>query len=264
MRPLYIRLAILDILKGIKQADLAAFMAWEDIRQRYVRTLLGPLWIVLSTGVWFAVMGYVMANLFHQNVRDYLPYVMSGLLIWNLITSSVSESSQVLVASAPLITSFSIPIFTHYIRFILRNYIIFLHNLIILIIVFCLFPPAFTASTWLVLPGLVIDLIILTGLAVLLSLTNLRYRDTHLAVGSAMQVLAYVTPIFWNRNMLKENTWIADINPFTHMLNIVRAPMLGESPPDLSWAVTVSLAVTLSLMGSLLFIRYRHRIIFWL
>src|SRR5271155_3633440 len=100
MNPAYVRLAIGDVARSLKEFRLATFLAWEDIRQRYVRTLLGPWWIVLSTGIWFAVMGFVMANLFGQALDDYLPYVFSGLLIWVLISTSISESSQVLVSSA--------------------------------------------------------------------------------------------------------------------------------------------------------------------
>ncbi len=264
MKPAYTRLAIRDLSLGLKDFSLAAYLAWEDIRLRYVRTMLGPWWIVLTTGIWFAVMGFVMAHLFGQTIHDYLPYVFSGLLVWALISTSINESSQVLVVAAPLITSFSLPIFTHYIRFVLRNYIIFLHNVLILVLVFVFFPPDFTAASWLVIPGLLLNMVILTGAAIILSFANIRYRDTHLAVVSAMQVLPFVTPIFWKKEMLKDNGWIADVNPFYHMINVVRAPLLGQYPSCLSWAVTGAVAIIVMTTAFAFFIRYRHRIIFWL
>ncbi len=264
MKPQYAKIAMQDITRSLRQFPLAAFLAWEDIKQRYVRTMLGPLWIVFSTGIWFGAMGFVMANLFHQSPSEYFPFMVGGLLIWILISSSVIESSQVLVMSAPLITSFSIPIFTHYIRFILRNYIIFLHNVLILAIVLLIYPPQVTAATWLVIPGLLLNLFILMSGAIFLSLANLRYRDTHLAVASALQVLPFVTPIFWNRGMLQNHKWIADINPFYHMIEIVRQPILGQLPSTLSWIYTGVLAVGSFVVACVLFIRYRHRIIFWL
>jgi ABC-type polysaccharide/polyol phosphate export permease len=226
--------------------------------------MLGPLWIVLSTGVWFMAMGFVMANLFHQKLEDYLPFLVSGLLIWTLISTSIAESSQVLVASSPLIHSFPIPIFTHYIRFVLRNGIIFLHNFIVLAIVLLIYPPQVTMATWLTIPALALDFFILMGLAIFLSLANLRYRDTHLAIASAMQILPFVTPLFWNRSMLENHRWIADVNPFYHMVEVVRSPMLGKAPDLLSWEVTGGLAFVLMLSSCFLFTRYRHRIIFWL
>lgn len=258
------RLAAQDVLFAIRQFDLALFLAWEDIRQRYVRTALGPFWIVLSTGIWFGVMGFVMANLFGQKIKDYLPFLVSGLLSWVLISSCIGEGTQILLSASGLITSFRIPVFTHYIRFVLRNLIIFLHNAIILLIVLLIYPPAITADTWLVIPALLLDLFIATGFSVFLSLANLRYRDTALAIGSAMQVLPFVTPIYWNRDQLHNHQWIADINPFYHMIQIMRMPMLGQAPDLLSWLVTSGLAVVTTLYAAYLFARYRHRIIFWL
>lgn len=260
----YVAIALSDIGRGLRDYRLATFLAWEDIRQRYVRTMLGPLWIVVSTGIWFSMMGFVMANLFGRDPGEYMPFLVTGLLVWLLVSSSINESSSVLTKAAPLISSFPIPIFTHYLRFILRNYIIFMHNVLILLVVLAIFPPTVTAYTWLALPGLLLDLVILMGLSVLLSLANLRYRDTHLAVASAVQILPFITPIFWDRGMLKNHFWIADINPLYHMIQVVRAPVLGQSPAALSWIVTASMAVGLFSAACLLFVRYRHRIIFWL
>ena len=154
MHKIRTNVAIDDIRRGLRESSLAAYLAWEDIRQRYVRTMLGPFWIVLSTGIWFSAMGFVMANLFNQTMAQYLAFVISGLLVWVLISTAISEGTQVLINSSPLITSFSVPIFTHYIRFVLRNNIIFFHNIVILIIVFLIFPPPFTSSTFLIVPGL--------------------------------------------------------------------------------------------------------------
>jgi ABC-type polysaccharide/polyol phosphate export permease len=258
------RIAVDDMTRGLHDFSLAAYLAWGDIRQRYVRTMLGPLWITLSTGILFSAMGFVMANLFRQDMSQYLPFLIAGLLVWGLISTAISDGAQVLISSAPLITSFSLPVFLHYIRFILRNYIIFFHNLIVLAIVFLIFPPPLTSATFLLIPGFALDMLILTGFAISLSLVNLRYRDTSLAVNSALQVLPFVTPIFWNRDMLSQHRWIADINPFYHMVQIMRAPLLGQAPSPASWIITLFLAAASSALAVYLFARYRHRVVFWL
>ncbi len=261
---MYLHIAQKDFINSLRQIRLATFLAWEDIRQRYVRTMLGPFWIVLSTGIWFSAMGFVMANIFGQELNTYLPFMVSGLLIWLLISTAIAESSHVLVAAAPLIQAFPIPIFTHYIRFILRNFIIFLHNLLILLIIFAIYPPPLTQALWQIIPGLLLNLVILLNLSVVLSLTNLRFRDTHLAVASALQVLPFVTPIFWDRGMLQKHHWIADINPFYHMVDIVRSPILGAAPSNTSWLICGAIAAASGMFAAVIFARYRHRIIFWL
>lgn len=264
MRKEYVTAALSDIGRALCDYRLAAYLAWEDVRQRYVRTMLGPMWIVLSTGVWFAAMGFVMASLFGKPPAEYMPFMTCGLLVWLLISTSISDGSDVLTKATPLINSFPIPIFTHYLRFVMRNYIIFLHNLIILLIVLAIYPPELSLYTWLAIPGLLLNMVILMSLSVLLSMANLRYRDTHLAVASAMQVLPFITPIFWDRGMLKSHHWIADINPLYHMVEVVRGPLLGQPVSASSWAVACALAISFSMGACLLFVRYRHRIIFWL
>jgi ABC-type polysaccharide/polyol phosphate export permease len=258
------KFALADIVQGFRQIDMAAYLAWDDIRERYVRTFLGPLWIVLSTGIWFGVMGFVMGNIFGQHVSDYLPYLVCGLVSWLLISTCISEGSQVLIQAKRIITSYNLPIFLHFLRFILRNKIIFLHNAVILVVVLIIFPQPLTANTWLLIPGLLLNILILTSGAVLLALANIRYRDTHMVITNALQVLPYVTPIFWKRDMLKNHTWVADFNPIYHMIEVIRAPLLGTAPTTLSWMFTVGLGLTMPALALIAFLRFRHRIIFWL
>lgn len=253
-----------DLARSFKMLDLAGFLAWQDIHERYVRTMLGPMWIVVSTGVWLGALGLVMGNVFNQQPQQYLPYLACGLVIWQLISSSINEGAMVLINAKRTILSFNIPIFIHFIRYALRNYIIFFHNLVIILIIFLIYPHDVTLSTLLVLVGLLLNVLILIACAVILSLMNIRYRDTQLVISNALQVLPYVTPLFWHRDMLRDHAWIADINPLYHMFEIVRAPLLGGSPAALSWEVTGGLAILLPLLAYTMYLRYRHRIIFWI
>ena len=263
MTSLSTQYAIRDIAQGFRRIDMAAYLAWDDIRERYVRTFLGPLWIVLSTGIWFAVMGLVMGNIFAQHVGDYLPYLVCGMVIWLLISSCVAEGSTVLIIAKRIIVAYNLPIFMNFLRFIIRNQIIFLHNVVILAVVLIIFPQPFTSATLLVIPGLALITIILTSGAVLLSLANIRYRDTHMVITNALQVLPYVTPIFWRRDMLRGRMWVADWNPVYHRIEVVRAPLLGNAPDTLSWLVTGGLAIALPIAATIAFLHFRHRIIFW-
>ena len=263
MTALTTQYALKDLGQAFRQFPLALYLAWDDIRERYVRTFLGPLWIVLSTGIWFGVMGFVMGNLFNQHIEQYLPYLVCGIVAWSFISNCISEGSTVLINSKRMIISYNLPIFIHFMRFAMRNIIIMLHNVVILLIVLIIFPPPLHAL-WMLIPGLFLAVVILTSGSVLLAIANIRYRDTHMVITSGLQVLPYVTPIFWRREMLKNHAWVADYNPVYHVIEILRAPLLGEAPAPLSWAVASGSAVVLTLAALILYVRYRHRIIFWL
>ena len=253
-----------DIARSFKMIRLAGFFAWQDIHERYVRTMLGPLWIVISTGIWMGALGFVMSRIFHQELQDYLPYLACGMVSWQLFSNSINEGAMVLVNTRRIIVAFNLPIFIHFIRYILRNGIIFLHNAVIIILVFVIFPHEINTTVLLVIPGLLLNAWILMSGAVILSLLNVRYRDTHLVIANALQVLPYVTPIFWQRDMLKDHSWIADFNPLYHMIEIIRSPALGFQPALLSWQVCGGLATILPFIAYVIYLRYRHRIIFWI
>ena len=80
---LSVRTAYRDIFSAIVLFPLCWYLGWGDVRQRYVRTFLGPLWIIIGTGLWVAVMGFVMSALFGNSLRQTLPFIASGVIVWN-------------------------------------------------------------------------------------------------------------------------------------------------------------------------------------
>ena len=77
------RLAIRDIIDGALLWGLWGSLAWEDIRQRYRRSKIGPFWLTISMGVMIAGMGFLYAELFHTDVHSYLPYLAVGVIVWD-------------------------------------------------------------------------------------------------------------------------------------------------------------------------------------
>jgi ABC-type polysaccharide/polyol phosphate export permease len=77
-------------------------------------------------------------------------------------------------------------------------------------------------------------------------------------------VMMFATPIMWPVSTLGGITWIADVNPVYHLIEVIRAPMLGENPAALSWIVSIGMFVVGSICAMLLFRRVSRRIVYWL
>src|SRR5687767_13211467 len=86
------RLASRDILDGTSKFHLWGMLGWHDIRQRYRRSLIGPFWLTISTGVMVLALGILYAGLFKFDVSSYLPYLGVGLITWSLISTVINES----------------------------------------------------------------------------------------------------------------------------------------------------------------------------
>jgi ABC-2 type transport system permease protein/lipopolysaccharide transport system permease protein len=79
-----------------------------------------------------------------------------------------------------------------------------------------------------------------------------------------VQIIFFVTPIMWNPELLAHRTYIADVNPFYHLVQIIRAPLLGHVPELKNYlAVLLVTAINLGLAGYV-FTRFRSRISYWI
>jgi ABC-type polysaccharide/polyol phosphate export permease len=70
--------------------------------------------------------------------------------------------------------------------------------------------------------------------------------------------------VFWEKPFLREHDWIALINPAYHLLEVVRAPLLGQAPTLLNWAVAAGIAACSVALGVLSFVYARRRLNYWL
>ena len=114
--------------------------------------------------------------------------------------------------------------------------------------------------------GLGLLVINLVWMMLILAVICTRFRDFTQIVQNSMQVLFYVTPIIWNKNMLPEKfgTELLDYNPFYHLLNIVREPLLGNIPSAMNWLVAVIMAIVGWVIALTFFNRYCKKIPYWL
>jgi ABC-type polysaccharide/polyol phosphate export permease len=257
-------LAVRDLSDGLKSVELWGLLGWQDIRQRYRRSVLGPFWMTISTGVMILTLGILYAKLFGVPVAEYLPFVAIGLVVWTLLSALIIESCSVFTASEHVIKQIRLPISTHVCRIVWRNFIIFFHNAIILVIVALVYRRAFNAQVLLI--PLALCLIAANGLWVGLSLGILctRFRDIPPIIQSLVQVAFFVTPIMWKPEILGVKTALIDFNPLYHFIEVVRAPLLGDRVGIASW---IAIGLT-TLIGWLLTIaimaRYRHRVAYWI
>jgi ABC-type polysaccharide/polyol phosphate export permease len=67
----------------------------------------------------------------------------------------------------------------------------------------------------------------------------------------------------WHAEQLSDRVVFADINPFYHLIAIVRAPLLGQAPTATNWLVSLGVTVAGSVLAFALFARYRWRIAYW-
>lgn len=258
--------AIQDVLLGLRRADLAGTLGWQDIKQRYRRSKLGPFWLTISMGVMIGAMGLVFGGIFNSPMHDFLPFLAIGIVLWTFISSVITEGCTAFISSDAVIKQLPLPLFLHVMRLIWRNVVILGHNVVIIPILFFVFLKPIGIVSLLAIPGFILSTVTLTWVALLAGILCTRYRDLTQIVASVLQIVFYLTPILWMPSMLAERHGYVymDVNPFYHLIEVIRSPLLGSAPTMTSWLVSIGMAligwiVTISVYG-----KYKNRISYWL
>ena len=140
--------ALGDLRSSLAAWRLWCLLGWLEIRQRYARSTLGPFWLTISMGVIVGSIGVVYGTLFNQDIAVYLPMMGIGLVFWGLLTSIINESCMAYINSAGYIRQTATPKQLFMLQAGWRNFLIFLHNFLIVILLLAVFG----SKNWSALP----------------------------------------------------------------------------------------------------------------
>ena len=260
-----VRKAWADAALAIGGWRVWATMAGNDIAQRYRRSVIGPFWITISTAIFVGALGWLYAGLMHQSIHDYLPFVAVGYVVWGLLSAFLLEAGQCFVAADGYLKQVNLSKIGIVLRMLLRNFIIFLHNTVVIVAVMLLFHVVPGRNAGLAALGLLLDLWFGLALALPLAMVCTRFRDLNQMIGSLVSVLFFITPVFWNPHTAsKALVMVGMWNPFSALIAVVRDPLLGTPIALRDWQMAAGCDLGASLIAMLLFVRFRARIMYWL
>ena len=93
-----------------------------------------------------------------------------------------------------------------------------------------------------------------------------RFRDIQQLIVSIVQICMFITPIMWPPDKLVgvRRLIFVDFHPLYHMIEVMRAPLLGKVPMLQSYVVTLLIIAVGSTITYFLYSRFSRRITYWL
>jgi len=255
--------AFADLVAGARLYELWSRVAFHDIRQRFRRSVLGPFWLTLSMGIMVGAMGLVFSTLFQQDMSKTLPFIATGLIFWGLLTSCINDGTAMFISAESYIRNVPMPISVHFYRMLARNVMIWGFNMAIYLVVALWFQLPLGWNILLFIPGFVLLVINAAWISLAVGVLSTRYRDIPQVIVNLIQVVFFVTPIFWSPESLPHRPAFVSFNPFYHLIEIVRAPLLGGVAPPLSWGFCLVMAVVGTGVTAWLYRRAHSRIAYW-
>lgn len=242
----------------------ALYLAWMDVRARYKKSVLGPLWMTIGNFIGIVGLSIVWSAVLKEDAKTFIPSLSIGFIIWQLVSTSIGESSNTFVREAKIIRNVALPIWFFAVRTFARHVINLLHNFIIIIGLIWNFDIPVTNITWLVIPNLLIVILNLYWITYIIGVLGARFRDIEYLINSFLPILFFISPVIFHPGRLPEGMeafiWL---NPLSYFIEMIRSPILGEIPRINSYLVMLGL-LNIGLLLTYWFNKnYAKRLAFW-
>lgn len=222
-----------------------------DLRSRYRGSALGMGWSLLNPIFMTVILCTVFSTLFGQDIHTFAPYVMTGLAVWTYLSQSMTLGCLCFHQAEPYILQHPAPMAIYPLRTVLGNCFHFSISLTlaVLLALWGTGWPGFLPLLSLI-PTLLLFLVFGWSLACVFGLMTVHFRDVRHLTEVGMQVLMYLTPVWYPSRLLQERGlgWLVQINPLSPFLELVRAPLLDHMVPT-PFAYGSALLVTLFSFG---------------
>ena len=249
----------------IDKRKLWLVLARVDLKQKYQRTILGRIWLLLIPLIQILIIGPVYAILFNKNLDEYLLYLTIGLLIWNFISNSITELSTILIHSESYLLELKINVSRFIFKVIYKNIYILINTLPVLLLVILYNNYSLNIIIFSSFIGLFLTIIDLYLIGIVISLLSIKYRDIPILITNILNLLFLVTPVFWSgKDILSEKYHVLLLNPFYHMLESIRLPIISNKIPYDSFYFLLIFSFILLIFSEFIIRRLKYKVVYLL
>lgn len=208
-----------------------------DVKLKYRRSYLGYLWSILNPLVMMMVLVTVFSNLFSRfDIPNYPLYLISGQIIFGLMTEATNMSVGSIIGNAHLIKKTYVPKYIFTVSKVGSSLVNSLFSLGALLIVM-FFTQAHFSWNLLLIPFVLLQVFVFSlGLGMFLSAAAVFFRDIQYLWGVFVSMWLYLTPIFYPTNIIPEEyqAIYKGVNPMYWYLEQFRDIVLYARLPDVN------------------------------
>ncbi|MBU7583447.1 MAG: ABC transporter permease [Nostoc sp. TH1S01] len=210
-------------------------MSKMDIRKRYLGTLLGSAWAIISpfatTALIYIVMIYGLKTGSRVGQISYVYWLISGMLAWFFVLEILSTGINTIIENSHLVTKIRFPL--HLLVIVKVVAAMPIHILLMLIFMLLMAVQGVGSFTyWLQLPYYFLCAVILTlGINYLTSSAQVFIRDIGSIMGVVLQALFWATPIFWKSDLIANSHFAFLLySPFAYVITGYRDSLFDALP----------------------------------
>lgn len=257
-----------DVIKTLKRLQALIVIAGLRYILDHRENRIGTWWVLLNPVTFVVFLGAIYSQLNNVSHVYYIKYLAIGLIVWNLISSLFIESARVFLKYRGFFVQGEMSASDLVALHVLRSLFIFLQQspLAIAILIFDYEHLGWAVLT--VIPAVLLLVVAGFFASVILAVVGARYKDSVELANAVGRVVFLATPILWLADGVSGKSRVLSAhvhgNPFFHLLEIVRQPLVDGTVPLMSWAVVMGMTVVIAAVASWFYARYKEYVVLWL
>jgi len=239
--------------------ELLYFFTWRDLKVRYKQTLFGFAWAIIQP-VFMMIIFSLFFGALAKIPSEGIPYPLfsyAAVLPWTLFSEGLSRSSNSLVQDANLLQKVYFPRLLMPLSGVLSPVVDFAIAFVVLIALMLYFGYYPSVMMLLILPFLLLELMLATGIGMWLSAINVEYRDVRYAIPFLIQIGLFASPVVYPVTFVPERFQAVYglLNPMAGIIEGFRWAILGTKPPSYLIIASIAIIVVILVSGAFYFRR---------
>lgn len=200
--------------------ELLSGLVRKELKVKYKNSALGFFWSMLNPALYLVVFYIVFVKILKAGIPEFPIYLLSGLLVWNLFSTSLAAATGSVVGNSAIVKKVAFPREILALASVGASLVHFFLQAVVLLAALSVFRHAPSPTFMLLVPLALLALLLLAaGLGVLLSAVNVYARDTQHLLELVLLAWFWMTPIVYQYDLvargLADNAWVYRLNPVT-------------------------------------------------
>jgi ABC-type polysaccharide/polyol phosphate export permease len=256
-----------DMRESLGGREFWAYAVWLDMVSRYRRMRLGVLWLLLPPLVYVLGLGGVYSQMMKKDMAWFIPHLGFGYILWRFAIQTITESADVFFVHKAFVMDGRVRLTDYVLRTLAKSSLYFSVGMLVLLVVVLVDPAV--RIVWLPTLALTIPLFVanLIWMGTVIALLGARFRDTREIINTCLIFGFLLTPILWDASLVPPYTLrgiLMRLNPFFHLLELVRAPVLGLRLEKSTLIAIPAMTVCGWLLAAVLYRRYARFVPLWI
>jgi ABC-2 type transport system permease protein len=229
-----------------RRRNVLRMLITRDLKKRYETSYLGYAWTLLEPGLLLGVYYLVWGRIGRFGLQDFLLFMATALMPWLWFRSTVRGSSSAISGNSRLVNSINLPREIYPLALALTEGIEYLLTLPLVLVIALVYGRAPTHYAVFLPIAMVLELVLVTGAALLMSSLTTLFKDIDRLMSSLLRVLFYLTPVIYPTGRL--HGWVHKLfvlDPLVGIFELHRKVFFPETQ------ITVFM-MTVSVVGSFL------------